>query len=117
MILRLLGIPKDSYDIILDGNKDVIMGMLEQLFKVTDKAYNDYNVIAASKGIEFMIRACFAILSESEYETIKDDVFNKIYELSNDENNRALEIVDEILEGRIKDKVRVRKISLRPIED
>lgn len=107
----------DSYDIILDGNKDVIMGMLEQLFKVTDKAYNDYNVIAASKGIEFMIRACFAILSESEYETIKDDVFNKIYELSNDENNRALEIVDEILEGRIKDKVRVRKISLRPIED
>ena len=107
----------DAYDIILDGNKDVILEMVEQLFNIDDKAYNDQNVVAASKGIEFLIRACFAMHSDSEYERIKDFIFDKIDELSNSKNNRAYDIIDNIIENRRVDRARVRKISLRPIED
>ena len=107
----------DSYDVILDGNINVINEMLKQLFSIDDKRYNDLNVIAASKGIEFMIRACFSLLSNNEYESIKDDIFVAIDELSNNKNNRAGEIVNSIIESRTVDRCRVRKVSLKPFSD
>lgn len=107
----------DSFDTILDANLSVITEMMKQLFEIDDIQYQDDNVLVAAKNIEFMIMACFALLSESDYEFIKDRIFDIMNENSNSNNSKASDIIDNILDSRAIYKGRVRKISLRPIED
>ena len=107
----------DGFDTILDAHLSVITEMIKQLFNIDDERYKDDNVVVVSKNIEFMIMACLALLSESDYEFIKDNIFELINELSNDTNNRASEAIENILDSRMSYRSRVRKISLRPIDD
>lgn len=107
----------DNYAILLESQLEVILDMLKQFLTISDEQYKDYNMIAASKGIEFLIRACLSMLSTKDYENIKDNIFMVIDELSNDKNTKVVDIVENILENRMLDKARVRKLSFRPLED
>lgn len=106
----------DSFDTILDANMSIIKEMMIQLFSVTDDKYQDVNILVAVKNIEFMIMACLLLINDSDYEWVKDVIFGLVYELSNNENNKACDIIDNIIESRSVYKSRVRKISLRPLE-
>lgn len=107
----------DSYDVILSSQLEVIIDMLKQFLTISNEKYKDYNVLAASKCIEFMIRACISILSNNDYEYIKDSIFETIDSLATDDNTNVVEIIEQIIENRMLDKSRVRKLSLKPLED
>lgn len=107
----------DSFDTILDAHFSVIMEMLPQLLCIKDQQFKDINMVIAAKSIEFMIMANLSLLSESDFEFIKDNIFEVINENSNDDNKIASEIMDNILNSRLKYKSKIKKISLRPIMD
>ena len=69
-----------------------------------------------SKNIEFMISACLLLINDSYFEYMQDEIFLLMDELSNDNNTRAFDIIDRVLESRNNDKSRVMKLSLRPID-
>lgn len=105
-----------SYDIIADAYITVFKEMMVELFSITDDMYNNYDIVVASKNIEFMFRTCLSLINDSNFLYMQDEIFLLMDELSNDNNTRAFDIIDRVLESRNCDKSRVMKLSLRPID-
>lgn len=106
-----------TYEMIADAHWSALKEMITQLFSIDDDKYSDYNIVVASKNVEFMIRACLSIINDKEFDYIQDEIFLLIDELSTDDNEMAFNIMDRVLEERNRDKCRVMKISLRPINN
>lgn len=117
LIVDMLCMKKEiSYDMIDDANLEAIKEMIIQLFSITDDKYKDYDMVVASKNIEFMLRACLSLIGANNFEYMKDDIFLLMDELSNDNNGIAFDIIDRVLETRVSDKSRIMMLSLRPID-
>ena len=117
LVADMLRMSEDiSYEVIADAHISVIKLMMIELFSVTDDKYEDYDVVVASKNIEFMIRACLSLVNDNAFDYMQDEIFLLMDELSNDNNTRAFDIIDRVLESRNSDKSRIMKLSLRPID-
>lgn len=117
LVADMLRMKEDiSYEMIADAHATALKEMIRELFSITDDKYNDYDVVVASKNIEFMIRACLSLINDDYFDYMQDETFLLIDELSNDNNTKAFDIIDMVLESRNKDKSRIMKLSLRPID-
>lgn len=118
LVADSLGLEKDVCDdIILDCYLNNILLVIEQLLSFNDKDLDDIDKMSIFVNNQCMFRASLSLLSERDYDRIKDIIFNKIKELSNENNRINVDIINSILFERKKDKSRVRKISMRPIDD
>ena len=117
LVADMLRMKEDiSYEMIADAHATALKEMIRELFSITDDKYNDYDVVVASKNIEFMIRACLSLINDDYFDYMQDEMLLLIDELSNDNNTKAFDIIDMVLESRNKDKSRIMKLSLRPID-
>lgn len=110
----------DSYicdEIILDTYLDNIITSIIELLWIKDIDYNNQDKMVKSIEYQCMARAGLAMLSESGYKKVINIINNKVKELGRDNNKISMVIVDKILDVRLKDKSRVRKISMRPLKD
>lgn len=103
--------------IILDCYNDTIITTISQLLSINDVDYDDDNNKTISLNNQCMLKAGLSMLSENNYNNLKDDIYKLINELSNDNNRISFEIVVQILRERKRTKSRVRKISMRQLED
>ena len=117
LVADMLRMKEDiSYEMIADANVTALKEMIRELFSVTDDKYKNYDVVVASKNIEFMIRACLALINDDYFDYMQDEIFLLMDELSSNNNTKAFDIIDRVLESRNSDKSRVMKLSLRPID-
>lgn len=117
---RLLKIDDNEVDkVILDCLRDTIVITIKQLLLISDIEYKDDDKRAISVNNQCMLKASLSIISDSEYNLFITDINNLINNCVNDKNKISMGIVDDIINDRIKNKSRVKKISfgLRNIED
>lgn len=118
IIAETLGIDINMCDdIILDCYKDTIEVTINQILSISDNCYNDDNKKAISINNQCMLRAALSLMGKSEYEKNKDWIFKLINNLTNNNNFVSSQICYDIISNRVKDKSRVRKISLRQLSD
>lgn len=117
---RLLKMDNNDVDkIILDCLRDTIIITIKQLLLISDIEYGDDDKRAISVNNQCMLKASLSIISDNEYNLFVGEINNFIRNNSNDNNKISVGIVDDIINDRIKNKSRVKKISfgLRNIED
>ena len=71
LVADMLRMKEDiSYEMIADAHATALKEMIRELFSITDDKYNDYDVVVASKNIEFMIRACLSLINDDYFDYI-----------------------------------------------
>lgn len=106
-----------SKEVIMDNLLTIINVVCMQLLNINDSDYISIDKLAISINEKCMLRACLALLNEFDYERIKRLILSNIKDNSNDNNTVSRQIIDNILCNRKKDKGRVKKLSMRIIED
>lgn len=114
----MLGMDLDEVDEkILDCVYDMIVVAIEKLLSIKDIQYRYLENQAKALNDECFLKAGMALLSESDYKKVSSFIVDKINELANDYNKISTDRIYEIINDRKKYKSRVRKISMRLIED
>ena len=109
---RLLNIDIRLRDeIILDSCFTTIIGMVDVLLSINDNDRDNDDKMALSLNAECLLRGCLSLLSDRDYKKIKNKIFDRIKEFSNDKNMISVNLVNIYIDNRMKDKVRVRKLS------
>ena len=103
-------------NIIFSCYFDVICTTISQMLSINDNEYNDDKRLSVLINNQCMFRAVLSVMGEYEYNKIKNDIFELINDNSNDKNSMSVMIINSILDRRKKDKCRVRKISVRPLD-
>ena len=103
--------------IIFECYYDTVVTTISQLLSISDIEYNNDNKKTISLNNQCMLKAGLSMLSESDYNKLKNDIYKLINELSNDNNRISFELILQTLHERKQDKSRVRKISMRQLED
>lgn len=119
-LTRMLKLDKDTIDrVIVDCYYDMIELTIKQLLSISDIEYNSDDSKAISVNNQCMLKAGLAMCSEKEYDQFRKKIYNLIDELKNDNNKISSGMVYSIIDERVINKSRVRKISLslRPLED
>jgi len=106
----------ECYKVIQECCWDTITTTISGILSIGDKEYEDIKRKTVSMNNQCMLRAVLSLLSEREYETVRENINGIVKKLSNDDNRLGILIVDSIFGIRSRDKVRVRKISMRPME-
>lgn len=106
-----------SEEIILDCCVDTIRTTISQILAINDVDYSDDNKKAVSINNQSMLRAALVIISDRDYNNIRTSLFNEYEGLCTGYNKIGAGIINSIFNERKKDKARVRRISLKPIED
>lgn len=104
-------------NIILNCCLNVIKMNIEQLLNISDMDYNNDNKVCLSLNNQCLLRAALSLISERDYYEMEKQIYDEINRCSNNSNKVSADIVNSILEGRKKDKCRVRRISMTPIDD
>ena len=112
-ILRL----DDGDKVILDWCLDTIRTTTSQILSIDDSDYSDDNKTVLAINNQSMLRACLLLINDTDYNNIKNSIFNEYECLCTDNNKISVSIIKSILDGRSNDKVRVKKISLKPMLD
>lgn len=107
----------ECYKVIQECCWDTITTTISGILSIGDKEYEDIKRKTVSMNNQCMLRAVLSLLSEREYETVRENIKDIVKKMSNDDNRLGILIVDSILGIRSRDKVRVRKISMRPMEE
>lgn len=109
----------DIDGIIFNCLSDTVITTINQLLSITDMEYNNDDRRVISINNQCMLRAGLSILNEREYEMLKDEMFNIINGLGNDNNKISMDIIYSIVNNRKNDKSRVKRITLglRPLGD
>lgn len=116
-VVETLGLDINMCDqLIFDCFKDTIKITITQILSIKDSDYMNINCHAMSINNQAMLRAGLSLISKSDYEKNKDWIFNMINDLSNQDNQVSLSIINSIIGGIDKDKQRIRKISMRNLE-
>lgn len=108
---------KESNEIILDCFVDTIKTTIEQLLSINDVDYSDDDKKAIAINNQSMLRAGLVMIGERDYSLIKNNLNDEIEKLSTDYNKISVDIVKLLIDGRKKDRSRVKKISMRPLND
>lgn len=99
-----------TLDAILEGYKDAIAVAMASLLNIEDDSYNDEDRMVDIISSQCMLRAGLSMLSNKQYESLKDGIYRVLNELSTGENNISVSIVNSIITDRVKDKIRARRI-------
>ena len=105
----------DSREVILECCIDTIRTTINQILSINDSDYRNDDKKVTSLNNQSMLRAGLVIISDSDYNNIKDSISKEYELLCNDNNKISAEIIKIIIGDRNKNKRRVRKISLRGI--
>lgn len=123
-MLRILNIDfKNSSNVMLEGCLDAIKMSLNKLFRYNDVYYcvlsDDINIDCKVNNIIFqcMFRTGICLLDDRQYEMVRDSILLTINLLSNEFNTISSSIINSILDGRSRDRSRVRTISIGPINN
>lgn len=119
MIYGMIKLEYEEIDkIIFDFLYDTIIITIINLLFIIDIEYeNDLNRKIISINNQCMLRAALSLYSESEFSCVENKIYNIIDDLSDNSNRISREIINSILKYRKKDRSRVRKLSLIPVED
>lgn len=117
LVAGLLRIDSNECDsIILDCLKDTLEVTIRQILSIKDIDYNEMDKCAISLNNQAMLRSGLTIINNSDFDKNRDWLFMIIDSLSNKDNKISSEIVKSIIGNMNRDKCRVRKISLNPID-
>ena len=115
-VAETLGIDINMCDnIILDCFKDTIEITVNQILSISDSDYCDDQNRAISINNQSLLRASLSMMNNSDYIKNKDWIYGLINGLANDNNRIGVDTINSIIMNMNKDKVRVRKISMRPL--
>jgi len=118
-ISRMFKLQQDIVDkIIIDCFYDTVIITIINLLLVTDMEYEsniDRKIVSINN--QCMLRAVLTLFNEKDFSKIQDNVYNIINNLVDDNNKISYNIIISILNDRKKDKSRVRKLSLKPINE
>ena len=115
-IIDILGLDNGN-KIVLDYCNDTIKTTVCQIMSINDDDYNDDNVLVSLINNQSMLRASLLLLNDRDYNKIKNNIFNEYEGLCTNYNKISALIIKSIFDDRIKDMVRVKKISLKPLRD
>ena len=101
---------------ILTNYSSIINSLISQLLMLNDNDMKDNNKLSALIFYSCMIRACVVSLSEEEFNEISDNIYGLIDECSNDNNEKIVSVLNDIINNRQEYKSRVMKISMRPLK-
>jgi len=107
----------DGNKIILDYCVDTIRITIKQILSINDNDYSDDNMLILSINNQSMLRASLLLLNDKDYNNIKTSIFNEYVGLCTNYNKISLSIIKSIFDDRKKDMLRVKKISLKSLED
>ena len=95
---------------ILDYYRDAIAVALVGLLNIVDLEYDNEDRMVDVISSECMLRASLSMLSNGQYEVLKEGIYKVIDDLSTGENSKSVSIVNSIIDGRVKDKSRAKRI-------
>lgn len=98
---------------ILDYYRDAIAVALVGLLNIVDLEYDNEDRMVDVISSECMLRASLSMLSNGQYEVLKEGIYKVINDLSTGENGKSVCIVNSIINGRVKDKSMVKRIYTR----
>ena len=102
---------------VLESYIILINNVIEQLMSKDDKDYLDNVALFAFRlHLLCMLKACFAIMSNREYEEIKNQIISRMNELYNDNNIGSVDNIVDIMNNRKEYQSKIRKLSLKPIK-
>ena len=117
MIVRMLKLDNNELDkIINECLFDTVKESIKKIMSISDKEYNDDRKKVISINTQCMLKAGLSMFSEKEYKLVNDKINLMINNLCNGNNYIAFDIVNMIINDRIKNKSRVKKISFNVID-
>ena len=118
MIVRMLKLDNNEVDkIINECLFDTVTESIKKIMSISDKEYNDDRKKVISINTQCMLKAGVSMFSEKEYKLVNDKINLMINNLCNGNNHIAFNIVNMIINDRIKNKSRVKKISFNVIDE
>ena len=107
----------DSREVIIECCLDTIRTTIRQILSITDTDYKNDDKKVISLNNQSMLRAGLIIISDNDYNNFKDSIFGEYESLCNDNNKISAEVIKTIFADRTNNKRRIRKISLRGIDN
>lgn len=104
---------KVSFDDVLEVYKDAIAVSVANLLIINDIDYQDNDRMVDVISSQCMLRASLSMLTDEQYENVKDGIYTVLNDLSNVDNNISVGIINSIIDDRVKDMIRTRKIFTR----
>ena len=118
MKVRMLKLDKNEVDkIINECLLDTVSVSIKNIMSISDKDYDDSKKEIISINSQCMLKAGLSMFSEKEYNLIMDKLYSMINELSNDNNDISMDVVNKIINDRIKNKSRIKKLSFNIIDE
>lgn len=118
MVVRMLKLDKFEIDkIISECLLDTVSESIRKILSINDIEYNDDSKRIISFNSQCMLKAGLSMFSEKEYRLVSDKIFLMINDLCNDKNSVSVDIIKMIINDRIKNKSRVRKLSFDKIDE
>jgi len=117
MIIDLMQVDDSlSEKVVLESYITTINDTVEKLMTTDDKEYSSDDCMRAiDLHLQCMLKACFAIMNEHEYQIIIDGIVEKMKELINEENVGSLENIVDIINNRNEYRSKIRKLSMKPL--
>lgn len=107
----------ENNEILLDCFAERILTSLVDILNIKDIDYSDNKKKVLSINNQCILRAGLVMLKDNDYMELVDEMNDIINRYSSSDNSISISIVNSILGNRIKDRERVRRLSLRPLCD
>ena len=104
----------ENNDMMLDCFAERILTSIYDILSINDNDYNDNKNIIKSINSQCILRAGLVMVNELDFNELFSEI-NDIINRNTNNNCISLGIVNVLIAKRIKDKERVKKLSLRPL--
>lgn len=131
LVLNNFNVPVDNYidldianqlanlsngmDEVLANYVDIILGIVCEILDVNDSSYDDNVELVRIVKNQCMFRACLSLISEDELKMISEEINRIINSKNNGSNKNSVKLINSInsiINMRMRDKERVRRLSL-----